>query len=282
MKKGLVLEGGGLRSLFSEGVFDVMLEHGVDVDGIIGVSAGATFGCNFKSKQIGRALRYNSAFADDPNYISLWSLIKTGEIVNGEYAYHVIPFKHDVFDWDVWNANPAEFYVVTTDVDTGQPVYKKIVEFDHDGLEWLRASASMPVVSIPVELEGRRMLDGGISDSIPLRFFQSIGYERNVVILTQPKDYKKRPTKLKLLFRLFCRKYPKIAEAMAVRHLMYNDELEYIEQQAELGNTLVICPEEKIPIGRVEMNPEKMRRVYEMGRRVGLEQIERIKDFLAV
>lgn len=280
MKKGLVLEGGGLRSLFSEGVFDVMLENGINVDGVIGVSAGASFGCNFKSKQIGRALRYNTAFADDKNYISMYSWIKTGDIVNGEYAYHIIPVKHDVFDWDTWNSNPTEFYLVTTDVDTGKPVYKQIIDFDYDGLEWLRASASMPIVSRPVEQEGKRMLDGGITDSIPLKYFQSIGYERNLVILTQPNGYSKHKTKLAPLFKLCCRNYPKIAEAMANRHLMYNAQLEFIAQQEQLGNTMVICPDDIIPIGRIEMKPEKMKVVYEMGRKAGLENIERIKEFL--
>lgn len=280
MKKGLILEGGGLRSLFSEGVFDVMLERGISVDGIIGVSAGASFGCNYKSKQIGRALRYNSNFAYDPEYVGLRSLLTTGDIVNGEYAYHVIPTEYDLFDWDTWNSNPTEFYLVTTDVETAKPIYQKIVDFDYKGLEWLRASASMPIVSNPVEIDGRKMLDGGITDSIPLEYFQSIGYEKNIVILTQPEGYLKKKTKLGPLFRLFCRKYPKIAEAMEQRHLMYNKQLEYIREQEKQGKTLVIRPEGIIPIGRLEMKPYKMKHVYDMGRRVGLAYIDRIQEFL--
>lgn len=280
MKKGLILEGGGLRSLFSEGVFDVMLERGISVDGIIGVSAGASFGCNYKSKQIGRALRYNSNFAYDPEYVGLRSLLTTGDIVNGEYAYHVIPTEYDLFDWDTWNSNPTEFYLVTTDVETAKPIYQKIVDFDYKGLEWLRASASMPIVSNPVEIDGRKMLDGGITDSIPLEYFQSIGYEKNIVILTQPNGYLKKKTKLGPLFRIFCRKYPKIAEAMEQRHLMYNKQLDYIREQKNQGKTLVISPDDIIPIGRLEMKPYKMKHVYDMGRRTGLAYIDQIQEFL--
>lgn len=280
MKKGLVLEGGGLRSLFSEGVFDVMIEHGITVDGMIGVSAGASIGCNFKSKQIGRALRYNTNFADDPRYISIRSWIKTGDIVGGEYGYHVIPIKYDVFDFDTWDNNPMEFYCVCTDVNTGEAVYKKIVNFDYTGLEYLRASSSMPIVSRPVELEGRFLLDGGIVNSIPLEHFQSIGYEKNVVILTQPRNFTKKKTKLMPIFHLFSRKHPKVIEAMARRHEMYNAQLEYIAEQEKKGNALIICPDDILPIGRIEMKPEKMKVVYEMGRKVGLEQIEKIKEFL--
>lgn len=279
-KTGLVLEGGGLRSLFSEGVFDVMLEHGVTFDGMIGVSAGASIGCNFKSKQIGRALRYNTNFADDPRYVGLRSLLTTGDIIGAEFAYHVLPFKYDLFDWDTWNANPMEFHLVTTDVNTGEPIYRKIDEMTHDGLDWMRASSSMPIVSRPVELDGYKMLDGGITDSIPLKHFQQIGFAKNVVVLTQPKGYFKTKTKLMPLFHLFCHKYPKIIEAMARRHEMYNAQLEFIAEQERLGNIIIICPDDTIPIGRVEMNTEKMKVVYEMGRKAGLENIEKIKEFI--
>lgn len=279
MKKGLVLEGGGLRSLFSEGVFDVMNENGITVDGMIGVSAGASIGCNFKSKQIGRALRYNTNFANDWRYISVKSWLKTGDLVGGEFAYHVLPIELDVFDWDTWNNNPMEFHVVCTDVDTGEPVYKQLHEMDYDGLEWMRASSSMPIVSTPVELEGMRLLDGGIANSIPLKYFQSIGYEKNIVVLTQPKGFFKKKTKLIPLFHLFCRKYPRITEAMARRHEMYNAQLDYIAVQERLGNILVISPEDKIPIGRTEMNPEKMKVVYEMGRKAGEARLHELREF---
>lgn len=280
MKTGLVLEGGGMRGLFSAGVMDVMMEHGIRFDGIVGVSAGATFGCNYKSHQPGRVLRYNIRFKDDPRYMGLRSLLRTGDLVEAEFSYHTMPNELDVFDRETFRNDPTEFHVVCTDVETGEPVYHRIDEMEDEGLDWIRASASMPLVSRPVALDGRLLLDGGISDSIPLRYFQGLGFDRNVVILTQPKGYFKRRTKLMPLFHLFMRRYPAIVRAMGRRHLMYNDELTYLSEQEPRGNILLICPQETLPIGRTEQKEEKMRRVYGMGRQKGLEMIQTIRDFL--
>ncbi len=280
-KTGLVLEGGGLRALFSEGVFDIMQENGITFDGMIGVSAGASIGCNFKSRQIGRGLRYNADFAHDPKYIGVRSWIKTGDIVSKDYGYHTIPTKLDIVDTGTYSGNPMEFHLVCTDADTGKAVYKQVPDLDYDGLEWMRASSSMPIVSRPVCIDGMRLLDGGIADSIPLRYFQSLGYGKNIVILTQPKGYKKKLTRLIPLFYVFCRHYPKITEAMKHRHEMYNRELDYIAEEEKKGNTLVICPDDTLPIGRLEMNPEKMKKVYEMGLSTGKDCLCRIKDFMS-
>ena len=280
MKTGLVLEGGGMRGLFSAGVMDVMLEHGIHFDGIVGVSAGATFGCNYKSHQLGRVLRYNIRFKDNPRYMGLRSLLRTGDLVGAEFSYHTLPNELDVFDFDTFINDPAEFHVVCTDVETGEPVYHRIDDMDDEGLDWIRASASMPLVSRPVSLGGHLLLDGGISDSIPLRYFQGQGFDRNVVILTQPKGFFKRRTKLMPLFHLFMRRYPAIVQAMSRRHLMYNDELSYLDEQERRGNILLICPQDTLPIGRTEQKEAKMRHVYGMGRQTGEDMIQTIKDFL--
>ena len=280
MKTGLVLEGGGMRGLFSAGVMDVMLEHGIHFDGIVGVSAGATFGCNYKSHQLGRVLRYNIRFKDDPRYMGLRSLLRTGDLVGAEFSYHTLPNELDVFDFDTFINDPAEFHVVCTDVETGEPVYHRIDDMDDEGLDWIRASVSMPLVSLPVSLGGHLLLDGGISDSIPLRYFQGQGFDRNVVILTQPKGFFKRRTKLMPLFHLFMRRYPAIVQAMSRRHLMYNDELSYLDEQERRGNILLICPQDTLPIGRTEQKEAKMRHVYGMGRQTGEDMIQTIKDFL--
>ncbi len=280
MKTGLVLEGGGMRGLFSAGVMDVMLEHGIHFDGIVGVSAGATFGCNYKSHQLGRVLRYNIRFKDNPRYMGLRSLLRTGDLVGAEFSYHTLPNELDVFDFDTFINDPAEFHVVCTDVETGEPVYHRIDDMDDEGLDWIRASASMPLVSRPVSLGGHLLLDGGISDSIPLRYFQGQGFDRNVVILTQPKGFFKRRTKLMPLFHLFMRRYPAIVQAMSRRHLMYNDELSYLDEQERRGNILLICPQDTLPIGRTEQKEAKMRHVYGMGRQTGKDMIQTIKDFL--
>ena len=281
MKKGLVLEGGGLRSLFSAGVIDVMMENQITFDGIIGVSAGATFGSNYKSGQIGRALRYNIALKDDPMYISWRSFFKTGDLVGAEFSYHVMPTELDIFDYEAFRQNPMEFHIVCTDAETGEPVYKQLDIMDYEGLEWVRASASMPIVSKPVPLKGRKLLDGGIADSIPLKHFQELGYERNIVVLTQPKGFFKKRTKLMPLFHLTMRKYPAIIKAMGRRHLMYNEQLRYLAEEEKKGNILLIYPEDSLPIGRTELNEEKMRKVYQMGRKAAEEQLLKIKGFLS-
>ena len=279
MKTGLVLEGGGMRGLFTAGVMDVMMAHGIRFDGIVGVSAGATFGCNYKSHQAGRVLRYNIRFKDDPRYMGLRSLLRTGDLVGAEFSYHTLPNELDVFDSETFNNDPAEFHVVCTDVQTGEPVYHRIDQMDDEGLEWIRASASMPLVSRPVPLDDRLLLDGGISDSIPLRYFQGQGFDRNIVILTQPKGFYKKRTKLMPLFHLFMRRYPAIVRAMSRRHIMYNEELAFLEEQEQQGSILLISPQDTLPIGRTEQDEAKMRRVYDMGRQKAEGMLTQIKDY---
>lgn len=279
MKRGLVLEGGALRGLFSAGVIDVMMENGIDYDGVIGVSAGSNFGCNYKSRQPGRVIRYNVRFANDPRYMGLRSLITTGNLVGAEFAYHYMPLQLDVFDIATFESDPMEFYLVCTDCLTGEPVYYRMDKVDYDSLEWLRASASMPLVTRPVKVGGRVLLDGGISDSIPLKHFQDMGFDRNVVVLTRPRSYRKEPTKL-WPYRLLMRRYPAITQAMARRHEMYNSQLDYVEHEEQAGRIFVIAPEQDLPIGRVEMNVEKMNAVYNIGRETATALLPRLKEFL--
>ncbi|MBQ2518513.1 MAG: patatin family protein [Bacteroidaceae bacterium] len=281
MKTGLVLEGGGMRGLFTSGFLDVLMRAGIRFDGMIGVSAGATFGCNFKSHQAGRALRYNLRFIGDSRYMGWRTLLRTGDLVAAEFSYHTMPTQLDVFDAQTFEAEPMEFHVVCTDVDTGEPVYKQLSHVDYDCMEWIRASASMPIVSRPVELEGKRLLDGGIADSIPLRHFQQLGYTRNVVVLTQPKGFLKKRTRLMPILRVMCRKQPAIVSAMARRHEMYNAQLAYLQEQEQLGNILLIHPADTLPIGRTEQNAKKMHLVYDMGRAEAERRLQEIRNFLA-
>jgi predicted patatin/cPLA2 family phospholipase len=279
MKKGLVLEGGAMRGLFTAGIIDVMMEAGIEPDGIIGVSAGAAFGCNYKSRQPGRAIRYNTRFAKDARYSGIWSLLKSGDYFNAEFGYHIIPKQYDVFDDEAFDKNPMEFIVVCTDVETGKPVYQQLTRADYDTYEWIRASASMPLASKVVELAGLKLLDGGVADSIPLAYAESIGYDRNVVILTQPEGYQKEHNPFMPLMRLALRKYPHMIEAMDTRHLMYNRQLEFVSQAEREGRCLVIRPKQKIPIGHISHDPENMRQVYDMGRDMGKEKLNDIKAF---
>ena len=279
MKKGLVLEGGAMRGLFTAGIIDVMMEHGVEPDGLIGVSAGAAFGCNYKSRQPGRAIRYNKRFAKDKRYCSWQSWWKTGDLYNADFGYHVIPTQYDIFDDAAFEANPMAFYAVCTNVETGEAVYKQLENAGQLTYDWIRASASMPLASKVVELEGMKVLDGGVADSIPLEYFESIGYERNVVILTQPNGYLKEHNRLMPLMRIALRNYPKMIEAMDKRHLMYNKQLVYVYQAEEAGRALVIRPDAKLPIGHISHDPEEMQRVYDIGREMGERRIEEIEAF---
>ena len=279
MKKGLVLEGGAMRGLFTAGIIDVMMEHGVEPDGLIGVSAGAAFGCNYKSRQPGRAIRYNKRFAKDKRYCSWQSWWKTGDLYNAEFGYHVIPTQYDIFDDAAFEQNPMAFYAVCTNVETGEAVYKQLEKAGQLTYDWIRASASMPLASKVVELEDMKVLDGGVADSIPLEYFERIGYEKNVVILTQPDGYVKEHNKLMPLMRIALRNYPKMIEAMDKRHLMYNKQLVYVYEAEQARRALVIRPDAKLPIGHISHDPEEMQRVYDIGREMGERQIEKIKRF---
>lgn len=280
MKKGLILEGGAMRGLFTAGVLDVLMENGVTFDGAVGVSAGAAFGCNIKSHQAGRVLRYNTRFCSDKRYCGMSSLLKTGNIYSTDFCYGEVPLKYDPFDFETYEKDPMEFYVVSTDVETGKPVYHKYAGMSDGGFDWIRASASMPLVSRIVEINGQKLLDGGISDSIPVEFFESLGYDRNVAVLTQPKTYKKSKNKMMPLIKIKYRKYPKFIETVENRHIMYNAETELVSEKEHNGTLFVIRPESPLPVGRVEKDPEKLKEAYEIGRSAMKERLEDLLIYL--
>lgn len=194
MKTGLVLEGGAMRGMFTAGVLDVLMEHGLTTDGTIGVSAGAVFGCNFKSHQIGRVIRYNTEYCNDKRYASFRNLLRTGNLYSEDFCYHEVPEKLDPFDEEAFRASPMDFFVVCTDLRTGDPIYHKCRSGDAEDVRWMEASASMPLAAKAVRIGHYSLLDGGVADSIPVRFFESLGYKRNLIILTQPKGFVKRRT----------------------------------------------------------------------------------------
>ncbi len=279
-KRGLVLEGGAMRGMFTAGVLDVLMENGIEFQGVIGVSAGAAFGCNYKSGQIGRAIRYNTDYCRDKRYCSFWSLLKTGDLYGADFCYREIPEKLDIFDTETFRNNPVEFYVTVTDVESGRPLYYRCDKADSRDLELIRASASMPLVSRIVEVDGKKLLDGGVSDSIPLRFFEEKGFDRNLVILTQPSNYVKNKNSAIPLAKIMLRKYPKLIEAMKNRHIIYNETLEYIKSKEKMGEVFVIRPEKELPIKRVEKNPDVLWEVYHTGRSVAAKHLDEIRLFL--
>ena len=264
MKTGMVLEGGAMRGMYTAGVLDVMMENQVEVDGVVGVSAGAVFGCNYKSKQIGRVIRYNTKYCSDERYVSLKSLIKTGDLYGAEFCYNELPNHLDPFDVKTYQENPVDFYVTCTDVHTGRPVYHLCSRGDAEDIQWMRASASMPL------------------DSIPIRWFYKQGYDKIIVILTQPDGYRKKPSRILPIFRLFMRKYPAIAEAMERRHRNYNGSLRAVKKLEERGKVFLVQPSEPITIGRTEKDAGKLREVYELGRRDAMARLQEMKEFLAI
>lgn len=280
MKKGLVLEGGAMRGMFTAGVIDVMMENDITYDAAIGVSAGAAFGCNYKSHQIGRVIRYNKRFCKDERYCSWKSLLKTGDLYGAKFCYHDLPWVYDPMDAWTFDHNPMKFYMVLTDVETGEPFYKECDVLNDENLEYMRASASMPIVSRPVKLNGHLYLDGGISDSIPLQWMEENGCGKNVVVLTQPKGYFKKPQQGMPLIRLALRKYPKIVERLENRDRDYNNETALVYASEADGKAFVIQPEEDLGIGRMEKDPNELQRVYEEGRKVMTNQIDDLKAFL--
>ncbi|MDD2959334.1 MAG: patatin family protein [Lachnospiraceae bacterium] len=276
----MVLEGGAMRGMYTAGVLDVMMEQNICVDGVIGVSAGAVFGCNYISHQIGRTIRYNLKYCRDPRYMSVRSLLKTGDLYGVDFCYHELPQKLDPFDQKAFEASSVEFYVVCTDVRTGKAVYHRCDKRDAEDLEWMRASASMPGASRVVEIGTERLLDGGIADSIPLRYFNRIGYHKNIVVLTRPRGYKKSANRFLGLMKPALKKYPAVIEAMAGRHIMYNKELKLTEKLAEEGRIFLIRPSRDLKVGRTERNPKKLKALYQLGREDAAARLEEMRRFL--
>lgn len=281
-KIGLVMEGGAMRGLFTAGVIDTFLEHGIRLDAACGVSAGATFGCNYPSGQRGRALRYCIKYRRDPRFCSVPSLLLTGDMFGAKFCYHTLPEKLDVYDTEAFRQSGMPFYVVATDCETGRAVYHRCTTMKDDDLEWARASASMPLAAQIVRVGGRHMLDGGIADSIPLKFMQHKGYDRNVVILTQPLGYQKKPNSMLPLMRQVYRNYPNLIKAVELRHIIYNKQLAYVDEARAAGTIFVLRPPFTLPIERISHSAASMREVYHIGRQTALNALPALKEFLAI
>ena len=268
-----------MRGMFTAGVCDVLMENEISFDGAIGVSAGATFGCNFKSKQIGRAIRYNKKFSHNWRYCSFRSLLLTGDLYGADFCYNKLPNRLDLFDYETYRSNPLKFYAVASDCKTGKAVYKELKTCDENDLTWMRASASMPLVSRVVKVDGYELLDGGMTDSIPLKAFEDMGYEKNLVILTQPREFVKEASSSLKYMKFSLRKYPKLYEAMLHRHEVYNQEKSYVFEQKQNGKCFVLCPPEALGISRTEKNPNELQRVYDLGRLAAQENLTNLMEF---
>lgn len=284
MKKGLVLEGGAMRGIYTAGVLDVFMENQIMADGIIGVSAGCVHGASYVSRQQGRNIRYTKKYCKDWRFMSFSSLLLTGSMVGTKFSYDEIPYRLDPFDFEAFFENPVEFYAVATNLETGAaeyiPVRTKGGNKSHC-LDVIRASASMPMVSKIVTINGKKYLDGGTGDSIPIKAFRKMGYEKNIVVLTQPKDYRKRPEKMISMIEKKYAGYPRYVAACRERYIKYNETIRQLSVLEEEGDTIVIRPSRKIKIGRMEKNPEVIQAQYDLGREDALAVLDRIKAFMA-
>lgn len=280
MRTGLLLEGGAMRGLYTAGVLDVFMQNNISIDGIIGVSAGALFGMNYKSKQIGRVLRYNKNYAANRNYMGLYSLFTTGNIMNKEFCFNKIVNELDPVDFDTYKNSKEEFYAVVTNIESGKAEYIKIDDLrKEEQLEYLRASGSMPFVSKPVCINGQKYLDGGIADSIPIDKIMSMGYDRVIVILTRPEGYRKKKSN-PLIAKSYYREYSELVSTINNRYLVYNQQVDKVNELAKENKICVIRPSRLVDIKRIERNTKKIQEMYDLGREDAVNNFETVAEYL--
>ena len=278
-KTALVLEGGAMRGMYSAAVLDVLMEEGIKVDAIYATSAGVLFGVNYISGQRGRAIRYNKRFSRDKRYMGIYSLVTSGNVINKDFAFYEVPFTLDVFDQEAYLRSETKMVATVTNVHTGGVEYievKNVLE----QMEVLRAASAMPFVSHMVELDGQLYLDGGLSDSIPLKKCQADGYERIIVVETRPKGYRKSKSS-SLPAKLFYSKYPNLVETINNRYSAYNDILQEIDDLDARGEIVLVQPSKELHLGRIESDPERLQEMYDLGIGDAKALLPRIKQFLS-
>ncbi len=278
MKLGLVLEGGGMRGLYTCGVLDCFLDHHLLVDYVIGVSAGACHGVSYVSMQRGRGFRINTNYLHDKRYLSLRNFIQTKSLFGMDFIFDEIPHQLDPFDYETFLSSPCEFKLGVTDALTGQCVYFDKSHLNHDST-LIKASSSIPVFSPVVRYQGRDYLDGGTSDSIPVKQALADGCDHVIVVLTRDRDYIKKPEGFRSIYKNVLKKYPNMIKALDHRHAMYNDTLSLIKELEARGQATVIAPHSPVKISRFEKDKEKLKKLYDLGYQDALETLDRLKQW---
>lgn len=278
-KTCLVLEGGAMRGMYTAGVLDTLMQNNIKFDAIIGVSAGALFGINYKSNQKGRAYRYNMQYINDKEYIGLYSYLTTGNIMNKSFCFDKLVNELDKFDYQAFKNNKTKFYVVVTNLLTGTPEYQELTDLnDQNQMEYLRASGSMQYVSKPVKINNNYYLDGATGDSIPIKYMEKLGFNKIIVVGTRPegyqKQYKPQPSKI------FYKKYPKFIKALSNRPSMYNETIKYIEKKANNHEIIFIRPSQDLKVKHIEKNKKKLSSLYTLGQNNTKEIISTINKYL--
>ncbi len=279
-KTALILEGGAMRGLYSAGVLDVFMKNNISVDVIYGVSAGALFGLNYKSSQIGRAIRYNLKYAHEKNYMGLYSLITTGDVMNRDFCFNKLVYELDRLDFETYKNNPVEFYAVVTNLETGKPEYIKIDDADKD-LEYFRASGSMPFVSKPVEVNGNLYLDGAVADAVPVKKALEENYDKIIVVLTKPMGFN-RKKKSRLPYKFFYGKFPNFVETANNSYKKYNETMDFVEKCEAENKIFVLRPSKLVKMQRVEKDTNKLQAIYDLGVSDCMKKLDDINEYLSV
>ncbi len=279
MKSALILEGGGMRGLYTAGVLDVLMEHNIETDVAVGVSAGALFGINYKSKQIGRVLRYNLKYAGVSENLGIKSFLKTGNLMSKQFYFYDLPFKLDVMDTETYRNCKTQFYAVVTNLNTGLPEYKSIYDLDNkECMEYLRASGSLPFVSKPVVINDIPYLDGGVSDSIPVKHYIDEGYDKIIVVLTRPSGVRK--TGQIHGTDIFYKQYPKFAKTLKNRNSDYSKQCDLVDELEKSERIIVIRPSELINVKITEKDRRVLQSIYDLGVKDTTSKIHEIKNYL--
>ena len=269
-----------MRGIYTAGVIDVFLKRNIHVDAIIGTSAGALFGINYVSNQKERAIRYNKHYCKRKDYMGFYSLITTGNIMNKEFCFDKLVNELDPFDFETFKNSKTKFYVTVTNLETGEAEYPQIKDFNQD-MEYLRASGSMPCLSKIVEINGNKYLDGGIADAIPVEKCKELGYDKIIVVLTRPLDYRKKKSNM-FLASIMYKKYPNLIKIMEKKYENYNNTVEKIIDMENKKEIFVIRPSKTIKVGRIEKDENKLQEMYNLGIEDCKSCIKDLKKFIGI
>ncbi|MFC3885915.1 patatin family protein [Bacillus songklensis] len=277
---GLVLEGGGMKGLYTAGVLEFFMEQNLFFPYVIGVSAGACMAASYLSRQKGRNKKVNIGLANDPRYLSFRNFIRKRQLFGMDFLFDEIPNKIVPFDFETMLNGNEQFVVGTTDCDTGKAVYYNKKEHGKDILQIIRASSSVPLIAPAVEYDEKKLLDGGIADPIPLKKAQYDAFQKNVVIMTKPKGYQKQRSRLSSITRFVYRSHPNLSSLLDEHYLLYNETLSYLQSEEQKGNVYVIQPSTDIPLSGIERNQQRLTYMYELGYQDAKRQFESLKRWI--
>lgn len=278
-KIGLILEGGGMRGIYTAGVLDFFIEKNIEVDITIGVSAGSCHASSYLSKQYKRAYNATVDYINDKRYLSFSNLIKTGSIFGMDFMFNKIPNELNIYDYDTFAKSKSKFVVVATNCETGSPEYFELKDLKKE-IIYMQASCSIPMFANIVEIDDFKLVDGGVSDSIPIEYALNQGYKKNIVVLTRDITYKKNKQKFLSIVNRKYKKYPNLIKSIENRHLNYNKSLNLVNQLEKDGDVLVIRPKKPVNVSQIEKNAKKLTSLYEEGYDDAKELYDKILDFI--